>query len=571
MKNKIISCILLALLLFFNFSAASAQTYRFELTKSVVNFFVNSDGSASIEYYLTFKNDPGASPLDAVDIGLPNSSYEMGSITADIDGVPLNSIETSPYVSPGIAVNLGAASIPPGKTATVHVFIGRVTRILHPSEEEEAESYASFQFSPTWFGSEYVRGKTDMTVTLFLPAGMNETEPRYYPPKNWPGSGVPEGGFDEQGRVFYRWQSSEANGSTQYTFGAGFPARLVPPETIVAPPQTGPFDFIISALSLVFENLCCFGFGALFVIPWIWGIYQGTIGAQRRKLKYLPPKISVEGHGIKRGLTAVEAAILMEQPMDKIMTMILFSVIKKGAATVVSKEPLKLEIAKPLPEGLHNYEKEFLEAFETDQQTAQRSKLQEMMINLVKSVTEKMKGFSRKETVEYYKSITEKAWQYVQAADTPEVKTQKYDEVMDWTMLDKEYSGRTRETFGSGPVYVPMWWGRYDPVFRSSSFGSGQATATAGPSAGGRPSAGQTFSMPSLPGSDFAASVINSTQTFSAGVLGNLAAFTGGVTNKTNPIPVSKSSGYRGGGGGRSCACACACAGCACACAGGGR
>ena len=60
-----------------------------------------------------------------------------------------------------------------------------------------------------------------------------------------------------------------------------------------------------------------------------------------------------------------------------------------------------------------------------------------------------------------------------------------------------------------------------------------------------------------------------------AGVVGDLTGFTGGVTNRTNPIPVSTprsgSGGFRGGGGGHSCACACACAGCACACAGGGR
>jgi hypothetical protein len=44
------------------------------------------------------------------------------------------------------------------------------------------------------------------------------------------------------------------------------------------------------------------------------------------------PEDRHRGHGIKRGLTAVEAGILMEQPMDKIMTMILFGTIKKNAA-----------------------------------------------------------------------------------------------------------------------------------------------------------------------------------------------------------------------------------------------
>ncbi len=80
-------------------------------------------------------------------------------------------------------------------------------------------------------------------------------------------------------------------------------------------------------------------------------------------MAYLPPKMKIEGHGIKRGLTAVEAAILMEQPMDKIMTMILFGTLKKEAAVVTQQEPLKLEVVDPLPEKLHPYEVEFLEAF----------------------------------------------------------------------------------------------------------------------------------------------------------------------------------------------------------------
>ena len=49
-----------------------------------------------------------------------------------------------------------------------------------------------------------------------------------------------------------------------------------------------------------------------------------AVGSQRRKLQYLPPRIAIEGHGIKRGLTAVEAAILLGEPLDKVMTMILF-------------------------------------------------------------------------------------------------------------------------------------------------------------------------------------------------------------------------------------------------------
>jgi hypothetical protein len=288
---------------------------------------------------------------------------------------------------------------------------------------------------------------------------------------------------------------------------------------------------------------------------------------RRRQLKYLPPKIAIEGHGIKRGLTAVEAAILMEQPMDKIMTMILFSTIKKGAATVITQDPLELELATPLPEDLRPYEVSFVKAF-TKKGKEQRKALQDTMVDLIKSVSGKMKGFSRKETIDYYEEITRKAWAQVEAAGTPEVQSEKYDEVMDWTMLDRDFDRRTREVFRDRPIFVPVWWGRYDPTF-----GRAAGAPSAGTPAPSYPR-GAGPSLPTLPGADFAASMVTSIQNFSGNVIGGLSDFTSGVTSKTNPVPKTSSSSFRGGGSGSgcvSCACACACAGCACACAGGGR
>jgi len=254
--------------------------------------------------------------------------------------------------------------------------------------------------------------------------------------------------------------------------------------------------------------------------------------------------------------------------MDKILTMILFSTVKKNAALVTSKDPLKIDAVQPQPEGLYPYEKSFVEAFQENNQAVRRRVLQDMMIALVKGLTEKMKGFSRKETIAYYEDIMKKAWQQVESAATPEVKMQKFDEAVDWTMLDKKFDDRTREVFRTGPVFIPVWWGRMDPTIRPTI----QNTNVPSPSGGGQIS----IPLPSLPGSDFAASVVNSVQSFAGGVVGDLTAFTGGVTDKTNPVPVSTYTASKGGGsssGGRSCACACACAcaGCACACAGGGR
>jgi hypothetical protein len=171
-----------------------------------------------------------------------------------------------------------------------------------------------------------------------------------------------------------------------------------------------------------------------------------------------------------------------------------------------------------------------------------------------------MKGFSRKETVEYYKRIMETAWEQVQKANTPEMQMTFFDQQLEWTMLDKEYDDRSRRVF-QGPVFVPMWWGHYDPTYRPiSTSGGGKVSAPSVPS--GRAS---------LPGADFAASVVGGVQTFSQKVIGNVQDFTSRVTNVTNPPPKPTSSGGSRGGRSGGCACACACAGCACACAGGGR
>jgi hypothetical protein len=563
------SAIFLLVMLFSMIAGATsvqAQTYLFKVPREIVSVYVKDDGTLSIDYSITFTNE-SSDPLDIVDIGMPNYDYEMNSITADVDGNKINDIRVSEYVSPGIEVHLGKYTIQPGNTATLHVNVGNVRNALGKSTLEESQDYASLVFTPNYYGREYVRGNTHLTFSIILPAGMDSQEPRYHTPSNnWPGVDEPTASFDSQSRVVYTWDSTDANASTVYSFGASVPMRLVPAEVVVATetPNRRTID-----LESVLPCLCFSG-----VLASIVGIgILGAVSANKRKLQYLPPKISIEGHGIKRGLTAVEAAILMEQPLDKVMTMILFSSLKKGAATVITRDPLKLEVTEPLPAGLQPYEETFLKAFAKENTRERRTELQNVTVGLVKSVSEKMKGFSRKETITYYENIMAQAWQQVVSAKTPEVKSEAYEQVMDWTMLDKDWEGRTRETFGPQPIFVPIWWWRYDPVIRSTGWGS--AAKNAAPQAvPSMPSAGKSISVPKLPGSDFAASVVGGVQNFSAGVIGDIKSFTSNVTNRTNPVPVSRSTGShsRGGGGGCvSCACACACAGCACACAGGGR
>lgn len=569
MKRFATVLLLLFLLLVLFTGAGSAQTYLFSVDSENVTVTITAEGSMNVDLTYVFTNSTSASPLDYVDIGLPNRNFNLSDVSATVDGQAIYDISYADpqYVQTGFGVTLGLGSnaILPGGSGQVRVVINNIASVVYPAKQSEIPDYASFEFSPNWFDSQFVLGTTNLSMTLVLPPGVTPDEPRYFlPTGGWPGGTTPESGLTSTGEVYYTWRSSSANAYTQYIFGAAFPNQYVPAAAIVTTPPVTWGDIL--------PWICCLGLAGLVIAV----IIIAARNASRRKLKYLPPKISIEGNGIKRGLTAVEAAILMEQPMDKVLTMILFAVLKKEAAEVKTREPLEIDVPATLPANLQPYEQDFLNAFKLKGAERQKS-LQEMMVSLIKTLSEKMKGFSRKETITYYEQITRKAWDQVTSADTPEVKSQKYEEVMDWTMLDRDYDNRTRDVFGSGPVFLPNWWGRYDPVYRAPT-----ATTVGIPKVGSslpsRPSVlDRPVSLPHLPGSDFAASMVKGVQGFSSNVIGSLSAFTSSITNRTNPVPkpTVSSTSWRssggGGGGGHSCACACACAGCACACAGGGR
>ncbi len=536
---------------------AYAQTYSFRLDKETVDAYWEADGSLRLDYVFTFANELGADPIDAVDIGMPTADYSLSGVSASVDGHPVTDISSSPYATNGIALGLGSNAIRPGARGVVTATIPGVRGVLFQGSDANT---VSVNFSPTWFDSQFVHGTTDLTVTFHLPPGVKPEEPRYFnPPSGWPPQ--PGTGFDADGRVIYTWRNPTANGYTQYAFGASFPKTYVPAGAITNPSLTQQLGLSSDA---IFGLVCIGGVVLLFGLI----ITLAVVAGQRRKQAYLPPKIAIEGHGIKRGLTAVEAAVLLETPLDRVLTMLLFAVIKKNAARVVSEKPLKVEAITPAPEGLRDYEVAYMTAIvETDVASRSR-KLQAVVIDLVKAVQQNMKGFSLRESRDYYKAIMQKAWQEVEQANTPEVKSERFSESLEWTMLDRDFDNRTQRTFRTGPVFVPIWWGN----FRPSYGGTGHVSAAPARPSAGVPTASAP-SLPHLPGSDFAASLVRGVQSTAGNMVTSVAAFTGGVTKTTNPPPPPTA--YRGGGGfsggGHSCACACACAGCACACAGGGR
>jgi len=180
MKKRVLVIFLLVLLTFSLPGIALAQTYSFSLEQETVNVYWNADGTVSIDYVFVFNNDPGASPIDFVDVGLPNSDFEDSSISADVDGVPLSFISRGDYQGSGtgVAIGLENLAIQPGRRGRVHVYIGTVRDMLRPDDQDE--NYASGVFSPTWFGSKYVhvrqRGVLSHLVRLQVRSRRNEPD-----------------------------------------------------------------------------------------------------------------------------------------------------------------------------------------------------------------------------------------------------------------------------------------------------------------------------------------------------------------------------------------------------------
>lgn len=563
--KKNLAFLLLILLLVIP-GTALAQSYYFQVESEIVHVYWKDDGSLDLFYEFVFVNQPEGHTIEYVDVGLPNYNYSDSNITANINGKQITYITSSEYEGKGsgVAIGLGSDAIPPGGRGTVQVFIRGIEEVLYP--DTESDDYASAVFRPTDFGAQYVTGTTDTTVVFHLPPSIQPDEPRWHESPNG-FSSAPVTGRDTNGLITYTWRNPQADISEIYLFGASFPSTYVPETAIYTPTIWQRLGISPEAVTTF---VCISGFLLFIVVIAVVSITS----SRNRKLKYLPPKIRIEGHGIKRGLTAIEAAILLERPADKIFTMILFSLIQKNAARVLKKDPLKLEFSDPLPAELRKYEVQFVEAYKNESSRVRKTALQDLMIELIRSVGKKMEGFSHRETVRYYEDIIKRAWQQVEDADTPEVKSEKYNDHMGWTMLDRDFENKTQDAFGRGPVFVPMWWHRYDPTYKPSSTSARSAGPAVKPISPGRSSGP---SLPVLPGGDFAASMVDGITSFSSNVVGNITDFTSRITNKTNPIPQPSSSsssrrgGWSGGGGGSSCACACACAGCACACAGGGR
>lgn len=598
MNRKFYICLLFAVIAALSVISTAGADYSFKVPSAETIVMLDVDGSMTVSVEYQFENL--GQKLDFIDIGLPNNNFSTKDVQVKLNGEVNNRIKVTyadysqSGLRYGITLEMGSDSIPTGESATVEAVIPNIKKNIFEAtsqtyDEQEVE-FVGFQFSPNYFGKKFVKGDTDYSFMIVFPNGAGEKQVYYYAPENWPGDEGPEAWISDDGRVVYNWICPTANIYSEYIFGGKFPKSILTTESNITVPGNNNSGGNESSTSDTWEAILgafvCFTpivIGFIAIVNKINNANNKT--TLRTTGSYYPPQIKTDGEGIKRGLTAVEAAILLETDLERVISMILYGLCKKELITITSQDPLEAEIADPLPETVHDYERNFIDALREKEMSRKRTKMRDAMHRLILDVSKKMEGFSVKETRAYYKSICDKAWSQVEAADTPELKSKLLGDNFGWAMLQDEPEKKLEETFRGHEMMPPYWWWRVDPGYHRSAMhipsesvpSGGRTTDSSKRSGSSTPSSKPTV-MPVLPGAMFARSITNSARGLGTAMVGNMNQFKSSVKNRTNPAPRTSSSSsgsshHHGGSssGGCACACACACAGCACACAGGGR
>jgi len=178
-------------------------------------------------------------------------------------------------------------------------------------------------------------------------------------------------------------------------------------------------------------------------------------------------------------------------------------------------------------------------------------------------VEQKLQGYSRKDTVDYYRKIAAQAWTQVEQAGTVELASSAYDEQLLWLMLDPNQRTRTETVFRDrviqpNPLWFWWWYGyttyHPNPIYTPNV----NAPAQSGP-------------PPAIPGADFANNIATSVEKTSNNIVVNIEKFANAIVPpppKASHDPAHPKADCVCACA--ACACACACVSCACACAGGG-
>ena len=516
-------------------SVANAQTRVYRFTQEYAKLWINQDGTVDLFYNVSLTLDSG-SGINFVRLGQPNSAFSVGE-AFDQYGHQLQASNDGTTVKVNLYQPLTA-----GNTIWFSVTTN-VAGLISPDSMNEGN--LGMQFAPQWQEVPI----SNVRIQIVLPPNVTQSEVKTTE-RFWNSTST-----EPDGRLAVYWETPVLQPNEQYIVGVSFPAQYL-------------VDY---GNQPVGEDVFFQNFGlALGIIGIVAAVICVAVVATRKR-PYQTPKVSMETLGIRRGLTAVEASYLLDFKPTQIVTEILYSLLQKRAVWVESANPaLKLRIMPefkdkkgPDENPLRYYEIDFLEAIKPDG-ALDEDKLAKAVMFLRDTLEQKLRGYSRKDTVDYYRKIVDKAWTQVDQAGTAEIASKAYDEQLLWLLLDPNHRGRTESTFKDrtfepSPLWFWYWYG-YTHYHPNPTYKPNINLPT------------QSAKPPAIPGAQFANNIATSLERTTGNIVANLEKFVNGIlpapATQTSHAPAKREANCVCACA--ACACACACVSCACACAGGG-
>jgi hypothetical protein len=447
-KSHLLTIALTIFLVQMTISSAYAQNLSFSLDPEGVTIWINQNGYVDLLYNITLKQDAGSSDLHWLEIGQPTADFTIIQ-AMDQYGNPLQASDSSSGKDYKVRVQLHSTLVA-GETLSFSL-MSNVTNMIY-NDSKMNPGNVGMQFIPAWLTMARV---PDLRVKIFLPEGVDKSMVKTS--IDWDNADV------EGGRLFVYWERRDlAAGQHDYNFSVSFPKQYVQNYGSGPPGSGGSWQPYVAPGLLLVTLL------AMVVIGVVFGV---------RRRGYLTPSLTMETLGIRRGLTAVEASYLLEMKPPRIVTEILYSLLQKRAVWVESTSPsVKLKVMKgfenktgTLEAPLRYYEIDFLGAVK-EESALDEEKLAKTVMNLRDTVEEKMRGYCRRDTVDYYRSVSSKAWEQVEQAGTPELASKAYDEQLLWLFLDPNVKTRTETAFRNSafepsPLWLWYWYGynHYNP------------------------------------------------------------------------------------------------------------
>ncbi|GAG83474.1 unnamed protein product, partial [marine sediment metagenome] len=184
-----------------------------------------------------------------------------------------------------------------------------------------------------------------------------------------------------------------------------------------------------------------------------------------RRLPYSKPEIKIESVGVNKNLTVVEAAIIKNTPLNKVLFLIIFGLIRTGHLKVIETNPLKFEVMSTKGyQKMKAYQRKFLKSVDPegpDKGTVKRRKLEYLLVDLIKATYKKMRGYELDATTYYYDNMINQAWETIKKMPN-EIEFEDIEDEYDWIVLDDLFEKRS-ERYLSHRYYIhyPYWYPRY--------------------------------------------------------------------------------------------------------------